>query len=137
MKKSLHSQPKHNSEFIHHFLWAGVQPSPGKQGSIQVTVTWKDKHLNSEPSLPFLLTPNLIAEHDAIRAGTSLVIWGQLSCLCPLPAACTPAPLWWEGANAITLCKRCPAITKTSLCYLHCFQHQSKIWSHTGCYEEI
>lgn len=30
----------------------------------------------------------------------------------------------WESEEALTLCNYCLAVTKTSLCYRHCFQHK-------------
>ena len=60
-----------------------------------------------------------------------LVSWGQLSQLCPLPKLLVhPQPAhWWGGVRAekaLALCKHCSAITKTSLCYQHCFSTTPK-----------
>jgi len=41
-----------------------------------------------------------------------------------------------EAEKALTLCKHSPAITKTSLCYQHCFQHKSKTQPRTSYCEE-
>uniref|UniRef100_A0A672TUV7 Dipeptidase n=1 Tax=Strigops habroptila TaxID=2489341 RepID=A0A672TUV7_STRHB len=70
--------------------------------------------------------PALYAEHDIIRYGISL---GSVGVSCP---GCVPSQvllhpqpnLWWsrvKSKKALTLCKHCSAITKTSLnyqCYL-------------------
>lgn len=52
----------------------------------------------------------------------SLVSLGQPSRLCP-PPSLLPTP---ETEKALTLCICCPATAKTSMCYQHCFGHQSK-----------
>ena len=48
---------------------------------------------------------------------------------------CTPRLLTggvvWEAEKALTLCKNCSAVTKTSLHYQHCFQHKCKAESPT------
>jgi len=61
---------------------------------------------------------------------------GQLAVSPAVPAVsppnflCTPSPLAGgaelEAEKAFTLCEHCSAMTKTSLCYQHCFQHKCK-----------
>lgn len=59
------------------------------------------------------------------------------------PPSCLYAPslltdgVVWEAGKVSTLCKHCSEIAKISLNYQHWFQHKSKTWSHTSCYEEI
>ena len=96
-----------------------------------ITVTWEDKHHHSKRP-PFLLLPSAFyAEHDVIGYGISL--W-SVGLSCP---SCVPSQLflhaqsthWWVGVTAekaLTLCKHCSAIMKTSLNYQHCFRHKSK-----------
>lgn len=71
-------------------------------------VTWEKKHQHSE-SPPHSSSPALYAIWYGI------LLCGQLSWVCPPTNSCAPQPAhWW-------LCKHHLAITKTSLCYQHCF----------------
>ena len=63
--------------------------------------------------------------------------FGQLGSAVPAASPpsflCTPSLLAGgvvrETEKALTLCKHCSAITKTSLCYQHCFRHKCKTYS--------
>ena len=136
-------QAKQSKEFIHSFPWqAGVQPSPGKQGSIT-----RNGYLGRENAItpnvpPFLLLPPAVcAEHDAAWCGISLWSAG-VSCPSRVPSQLLvhPQPTrWWGGVRrdkALTLCQHCSAGTKTSLGSQHSFQHKSKTQPHTSDYEE-
>lgn len=67
---------------------------------------------------------------------TSLVSWGQLCWLCPLPVSCAPPACSLgeesEKQKVLMLRKHPSAIAKTSVCYC-CFSHKFKIQHHTGC----
>ena len=95
-----------------------------------VMVTWEDKHHRSEhPPLSFF--PSFICWAWCHMVwNIPLVSWGQLSRLCPLPASCAPPASslvgWGEEQKRPWLCKHCSAVTKTSLCYQHCFSTNPK-----------
>lgn len=82
-----------------------------------------------------LLPLSLLAEPCA---GLPLLSGGQLSQLCPLtnPCALQPAGIGWEAEKARKLWKHCLDITKTSLSYQHCVQHETKTQAHTSYCEE-
>lgn len=105
-----------------------------------ITVAWEGKRPNSKCPLLPSSSPTSHAEHDATWYG-SLVRWDQLSRLCPLPDSRVPTAClllgWWEKQKkALMLCKHFSAITKTSLCFQHVFQHKSKTYSRAGLYDE-
>jgi len=114
------------------FSQAGVQPPPGKQGSItrngylgrQTPLLW-----TPAPSLFFLplymlSTTSYGMEYPCGQSGSAV------PAVPPPTFLCTPSPLaggvGWEAEKALTLCKQRSAIIKTSLYYQHYFQHKSK-----------
>lgn len=54
--------------------------------------------------------------------------------LLPTPSLLSKGPKW-ETAKALELYKDCLATAKTSVCYQHCFGHQSRTKHSIGCYE--
>jgi len=76
--------------------------------------------------LPTSTPSAFIAEHDPVWCGISL--W-SVGVSCP-KFLCNPSLLAgravWEAEKALTLCKYCSAVTKTSQCYQHHFHHKSE-----------
>ena len=96
-----------------------------------VTVACEEKRHRSE-CLPLPASSPSVTCWCHTAWGDPLVSWGQLPQLCPLPASVhPPTHSWvgggWEAEKALAPCKHCSAITKTPLCYQHCFQHKSRM----------
>ena len=106
-KQGIHSLTSHQQ--------AGVQPSPGEQGSTTcVMVTWEDKRHQLWMSLPSFFFPQLYAEHDVIWYGISLWSVG-VSCPSSVPSQLLVPPQparWWGGVRGRRrpwLCVSCSA----------------------------
>lgn len=90
-------------------------------------------------SLPSLFFPQL--PMLSMTSYNFLVMWGQLSWLCPLKAPCAPLRLLvgevvWQAQKALTLYKDCSTATKTSLSYQHYCQNKCETHPHTNHCEE-
>ena len=119
---------------------AGVQPSPGQQGSI----TMCNGDLGRQtPSLQ-MSPPSFFFPQLYMLGMTSYGLeyrLGQLgSAVSPPGSLCPPSLLaggvGGEAEKASALCEHCSAITKSSLCYQHCFQHKCKTQLHASYCEE-
>jgi len=70
-----------------------------KKIRIQEIDNWEDKHSNSESCAPTFFFPQHLQrllsmlQHCWVwcQVNISLVSWGQVSCLCPLPTSCAPS----------------------------------------------
>lgn len=84
----------------------------------------------------------MLSMNDIMWSGMSPwsvgVSWGPavspLSFLCPLSLLADVVV--WEAERALTLCEPCSAITRTSLNYQHCSQHESETRPRSSSYEE-
>lgn len=102
------------------------------RASVHMMDTWRDKHHNHKQ--PFiLLSLSFYCCHHMLW-NIPLVSWDQLSWLCTFPISCLGVE--WEAETSSAQCKHCSALTRTPVCYQHCFSHQSKTRHHTGCWEE-
>ena len=122
-----------NKEFIHSSHGhAGIQPSPGKQGSITGNGYLGRQMPSGRTSPPSSFFPQLYTlskvsyglEYPFGQLGSAVLAVPPPSFLCPPRHSLVG---WGEKQKrALTLCKHRSAVTKTSLCYQHCFQNKSK-----------
>ena len=99
----MHKQSKTRNSFTTSHRQAGVQPSPGKQGSIMGNGYLGRQMPSLQMSPPFLLLPPaLYAEHDVIWYGISLWSVGVSSPSCvPSQLLVHPQPThWWGGVRS-------------------------------------
>lgn len=108
---------------IHSLLPAGRQVFSHHPRTLsQVTVTWEDKCHHAKWFPIALSSLRLICRvwfHMVWKI--VLILWSQLSQLCPLPSFCAPTASTLGGQHkkqkAVALCKPCSTVTKTSLYY--------------------
>ena len=110
---------------------AGVQPSPGKQGSItrngdlgrQTPSLWMSLPSSFFPQLYMLSMTSYGMEYPFGQFGSAVL------CVSPPNFLGTPSPLAggvvWEAEKALALWKHHWAVTKM-VCYQQCFQNKSK-----------
>jgi len=108
----------------------------------RVTVTWEDKcHHSDRPPPSFFFSPLCMLSMTSYGMESPFGQWGSaVLAVSPPIFFCTPSLLaggvLGRADKTLTLCKDCSAVTKTSLCYQHCFQHKSKTLPPTSYYEE-
>ena len=131
-KAKQHKQSKRRNSFITSHQQAGVQPSPGKQGTIthnsylgrQMPSLWTSPPSFFFPPLYMLSMTSYGMEYPSGQLGSAV------PAVSPPNSLCTPSVLAGgavsEAEETLTLCKHCSAITKTSMYYQHCLQHKSK-----------
>lgn len=111
--------------FIHHIPWAGCS---GQQGSTKPSSDLRRQTPSLNITLFLLLPPRCLCW------AWSGIFLGPVGISCH---SSVPPSSLWEAAKPLALCKLCSAITTTSLCYQHCFQHKSKTNPETSYCEEV
>ena len=132
-KQGIHSLPPSGQ--------AGAQLSPGQQGSITRNGYLGRQMPSLRTSLPSFF-PQLYMlsmmsygmEYPFGQLGSAVPAVSPPNLLCT--SSLFTGRVGWEAEKALTLCKHCWAITKTSLCYQRCFQHRSKTYPHTSYCED-
>ena len=101
---------------------AGVQPPPGKQGSLMHNSYLGRQAPSLRTSPPSFFFPQLyMLSMTSYGMEYPLgQLWSAVAAVSPPNSLCSPSLFTggavWEAVKALTLCKHCSAITTTSLC---------------------
>lgn len=119
-------QGEQNREFIHCFRWAGRCSATPRKSELHGT----PQLLGKTSAITLNVPPSLSLPSFICHMVWNIALWSTVLAVPTPKFLCTPSLLagrmGWEAGKALRLCKHSLAITKTSLCYQHCFQQNPK-----------